>query len=204
MRGALIFFENFKVPHPHELAMNPRGLKSDRLRVIGQQDANPILHKMFPDRPAFVILGDDPYRPIPLEPPARIAIAREARLFHKQVGKDKLSDGGGFMRVAQEGRDPKGWICFGKVIYLPRAAYVARWLGDCKGISEGHPFKTDVYLSGSKQGIAYCEISGDRANVLAEFAISLTNEFSAVSPCMKYGGSGELVVRAFSVEERLE
>jgi hypothetical protein len=202
-RGALVIFERMVFPDEHEIAFNPRGLDSVRLRVLSQYADNAALQRLFPDRPAYLIHGSAPLNPIPLPPPERVVISRDARHFHGRTGRDEIVETGAHARTVEEGRDSADWVAFGRQLHVPAGLYRVRWFGACQGIDPQRPVAVDVISRREADIWAKTNFHGTREGVLVEMTVLLTNAMTAIEPRMKYGGSGSLLVQGVRIEELL-
>lgn len=199
--GALVFFEKLWFPDEHELAFNPRGLESVRLRVLSQYEDNVVLQRLFRHRPAFLIHGENPLNPMPLDPPARVVLGREAHKFFRRTGRNETIEENARVRVARAGRDSEDWLCYGQHLNVPAGHYRIRWLGDARDIDPAHPLHLDVTSERGRIRWADAVVSGSTSNLLAEFTVHLTNALTALEPRIKYGGSGDIIVRKVLIEE---
>lgn len=201
--GALVFFEKVPFPDHHELAFNPRGLESDRLRALSQYEDNVAIQRLFRHRPAFLIHGQQPLSPIPLPAPERVIISRDAHKFHHRTGRDVDVEQGLRVRLVQEGRDRADWIAFGRQLHVPAGCYRVRWLGECRDIDPARPTMVDITSRRGRDLWAETNFHGTSDRLLAEMTLTLTNAITDIEPRMKYGGSGDLVVRQVRIEEIL-
>ncbi len=200
-RGSIVFFEKLIFPDHHELAFNPRGLESDRLRLLSQYEDNVAIQRLFRDRPAYLIHGEHPLTPVPLEPPARVIMSREAHKFHKRSGRDETIEQGLRARIVLDERDRADWICFGLHLNVPAGRYRIRWLGECRDVDPERPLKFDVTSRRGRDVWASEDVSGSHPQQLVEFTLQLTNALTALEPRIKYGGSGDAVIRQVRIEE---
>ncbi|MCS6771557.1 MAG: hypothetical protein NZ740_05980, partial [Kiritimatiellae bacterium] len=200
-RRSLVLLENFVFPPFHELAFNPKGLESEPIRALSQRAENSVLQRIFRDRPAFLIRGDHPLKVIPLDPPDFLVLSKEAKKFYSQTGTDLALGTSEVARVAREGQDREGWICFGSVFQVPAGRYRLIWTGECRDVPSSDPILFEWFEVGSAESLVRQAVSGNISPVLSEAVIELTNLVSQLSPCVTYGGKGFLALREVRLEE---
>jgi hypothetical protein len=200
-RGSIIFFEEMIFPDDHEIAFNPRGLDSVRLRLRSVYADNVVLQRFFSGRPAYLIRGSDPLNPILLPPPERVVISREAGHFLRRIGRDVTNLMGSGAILVDEAMGPADWIAYGRQLFVPAGQYLVRWFGTSRGIDSRRPVLVDVISQGGERIFAQTNFYGTRDGVLAEMTLALTNGITSIEPRIWYGGSGSLLLREIRIEE---
>lgn len=198
---SLVFVEKFTFPNASELVFNPRGLASDPLCVRSQYEDNPTMQRLFRERKAFLLHGAAPLNPVPLPPPERLTLQREARKFHRRTGHDESRPNSPCVRVAEADRDAANWLAFGHHLNLPAGSYRIQWMGACHDVTEEAPSRAELTTRRGRDLWASATITGSREPIVAEMKLTLTNDMTAIEPRIYFGGSGKLLLREVRVEE---
>ena len=199
--NAIVFFEKYEVPKLNELAFNPRGLDSRPLRLQSQYEDNRGIQRLFHGRPAYLLHASDPLAPILLPDPAHIEFQRRASKFHRRTGREIDLEDGQRVRVVEAARDAANWLAFGLHINVPAGRYRVRWLGDARNIDPAKPLLVDITTQRGKIMLTQTNVHGTHMPMIVELDLVLTNAMTPVEPRLRYGGSGDLLIREVRIEE---
>lgn len=197
---SMVFVENFRIPYIGGMAFNPHGLQSDPLMLRTMHGDNPVAMRLFPDRRAFLLNGDNPTKPIPLTAPAAIHIERRADKFLKKTGQNKAVGPNEVVRIANTNNAP-GFLAFGRSLKLPAGTWRVVWHGDFADILEKTPLDADLVTDADRRTLWADFTFGSQTGILLQAELTVTNVITPVEPRLRYGGSGELQFTRVTFDE---